>query len=204
MKLDEEYIKKLQPKIIECHRDFSMCKKEIISSRELITQDIEDSNIWMRYRNALDRLATVQLAIYDGEFPPKSNLEVLEVDTPEKVLEYSSYLFRNTAVEAWVQAAALTVGILRMRIDSISWYGDRVLALSYLEEAIKIEADARLTRSISVEGTISKYKQVVERANRGLGLLKQEGPYVRLSLYVLVLTIIVLIVIEIWRWERGV
>jgi hypothetical protein len=204
MKLDEEYVKNLQPKITECLKDFALCKKEIISSRELITQDIEDSNIWMRYRNALDRLATVQLAIQEGEFPPKSNFEILEADTPEKVLEYSSYLFRNTAVEAWVQAAALMVGILRMRIDSMAWYGDKVLALSNLEEAINIEAEARLTRSVSVESTISKYKQVVVRANKGLGLLKQEGPYTRWSLIFLILTIIVIIAIEIWRWERGV
>lgn len=204
MKLDEEYIIKLQPQIRECLRDFSICKKEIISSRELITQTIEDSNIWMRYRNALDRLVTVQLSICEGEFPPKTNPDVLESDTPEKVLEYSSYLFKNTAVEAWVQAAALMVGILRIRIDSMAWYGDKVLALSKLEEAIKIETEARLARSVSVEATISKYKQVVEQANEGIGLLRQEGPYVRWSLYLLVLTIIVIIVIEIWRLSRGV
>ncbi len=204
MKIDNAYKQKLQPKINECLNDFAWCKKEIISSRELITQAVEDSNLWMRYRNALDRLATVQLGVYKGEFPPNGNPDVLEADTPEKVLEYSSYLFRNTAVEAWVQAAAIMVGILRIRIDSREWFGDKIRALSKLEEAIKIEADARNTRSVSMEATVSKYKQVVEKANEGIQLLTRADPYTRWSLYILILTIIAIVAIELWRWGRGV
>lgn len=206
MKLDEAYIKKLQPKIAECLEDFASCKKEIIESRELIAQRIEDTSLWMRYRNALDRLATVQLGIVRGEFPPSNNPKIMEgeEDPPEKILEYSSYLFRNTAVEAWVQATENLLGLLRIRIDSREWFGDKNFALQKLEEAIKIEAEARQLRSPSMKATVFKYRQVADKANDGLKVLTMKKPYTRWSFYVLILTIVILIVIEAWRWFRGV
>ena len=78
---------------------------------------IEDAELWMRYRNAMDRLLLVQRGINFGEFPsPNSLNEDIEAENieevgltdssnPDDILRYAEYLFRNCGVEAWVQAA---------------------------------------------------------------------------------------------------
>ena len=110
--------------------EFPWCKEQIIKSREFIP--IEDADLWMRYRNAMDRLISIQRGINFGEFPsPKLITEDIEAEdimevglsdplSPNDILRYSEYLFRNCGVEAWVQATETLIGLLEIRINSPS------------------------------------------------------------------------------------
>jgi len=89
--------------------EFPWCKEQIIRSREIVP--IEDAELWMRYRNAMDRLLSIQRGINFSEFPsPNLVTEDIEAEDIEKVgitdpiypndiLQYSAYLFRNCGVE---------------------------------------------------------------------------------------------------------
>ena len=153
--------------------DFLWCKEQLIRSRELVL--IEDAELWMRYRNAMDRLLLVQRGIIFGEFPSQNSLnEDIEAENieevgltdssnPDDILRYSEYLFRNCGVEAWVQAAEMLIGLLNIRINSFSYHGDVAKANSYLKEALKSQADARLARSSSHTLAVSYYKKSAKK-----------------------------------------
>ena len=102
--------------------EFPWCKEQIIKSREFVP--IEDAELWMRYRNAMDRLLSVQRGVIFGEFP-SPNLATdgigSEDSNPDGILRYSEYLFRNCGVEAWVQATEMLIGLLEIRINSFSY-----------------------------------------------------------------------------------
>ena len=174
--------------------DFLWCKEQLIRSRELVL--IEDAELWMRYRNAMDRLLLVQRGIIFGEFPSQNSLnEDIEAENieevgltdssnPDDILRYSEYLFRNCGVEAWVQAAEMLIGLLNIRINSFSYHGDVAKANSYLKEALKSQADARLARSSSHTLAVSYYKKSAKKAQSGLDLLEKVNPYARGSFWV--------------------
>jgi hypothetical protein len=174
--------------------DFIWCKEQIIRSRELVP--IEDAELWMRYRNAMDRLLLVQRGINFGEFPSQNSLnedieaENIEVvgltdsSNPDDILRYSEYLFRNCGVEAWVQAAETLIGLLNIRINSFSYHGDVAKANSYLEKALELQADARLARSSSHMLAVSYYKKSTKEAKSGLDLLEKVNPYTRGSFWI--------------------
>ena len=174
--------------------DFIWCKEQIIRSRELVL--IEDAELWMRYRNAMDRLLLVQRGINFGEFPSQNSLnEDIEAENieevgltdssnPDDILRYSEYLFRNCGVEAWVQAAEMLIGLLNIRINSFSYHGDVAKANSYLKEALKSQADARLARSSSHTLAVSYYKKSAKKAQSGLDLLEKVNPYTRGSFWI--------------------
>ena len=174
--------------------DFLWCKEQLIRSRELVL--IEDAELWMRYRNAMDRLLLVQRGIIFGEFPSQNSLnEDIEAENieevgltdssnPDDILRYSEYLFRNCGVEAWVQAAEMLIGLLNIRINSFSYHGDVAKANSYLKEALKSQADARLARSSSHTLAVSYYKKSAKKAQSGLDLLEKVNPYTRGSFWI--------------------
>lgn len=173
--------------------EFPWCKEQIIKSREFVP--IEDAELWMRYRNAMDRLLSIQRGINFGEFPsPNLATEDIEAEdikevgltessNPEDILRYSEYLFRNCGVEAWVQATEALIGLLEIRINSFSYHGDKAKANSYLKEALKLQADARLARSSSHILSVSYYKKSIEKAESGLVLLEKVNPYTRGSFW---------------------
>jgi len=67
MKLEDSIKEELQNGINELIRiDFPWCKEQIIRTRELV--DIEDAELWMRYRNAMDRLLCLQRGIIFRDF----------------------------------------------------------------------------------------------------------------------------------------
>lgn len=136
MKLEGSIKEELQQRINDIiEDDFLWCKEQIIRTRELV--GIEDAEIWMKYRNGMDRLLLLQRDINLGEFP-SSDLTFGRIDVdnriainsidPNETLTYSEYLFRNCGVEAWVQATEISIGILSMRINSFSYDGDKAKA----------------------------------------------------------------------------
>ena len=57
--------------------EFPWCKEQIIKSREFVP--IEDAELWMRYKNVMDRLLLVQRGINFGEFlSPNVTTQVLK------------------------------------------------------------------------------------------------------------------------------
>ena len=60
--------------------EFPWCKEQIIRSREIVP--IEDADLWMRYRNAMDRLLSIQRGINFGEFP-SPNLAIENIDSED-------------------------------------------------------------------------------------------------------------------------
>jgi len=165
--------------------EFPWCKEQIIKSREFVP--IEDAELWMRYRNAMDRLLSVQRGVIFGEFP-SPNLATdgaeSEDSNPDDILRYSEYLFRNCGVEAWVQTTEMLIGLLEIRINSFSYHGDKAKANSYLKEALKLQADARLARSGSHRTSVSYYKKSTEKAESGLDILERVNPYTRGSFWI--------------------
>jgi len=174
--------------------DFLWCKEQIIRSRELVP--IEDAELWMRYRNAMDRLLLVQRGINFGEFPSPNlvtedigaeaieEVGLTDSSNPDDILRYSEYLFRNCGVEAWVQATETLIGLLEIRINSFSYHGDKAKANSYLKEALKLQAEARLARSSSHTVAVSYYKKSTKEAQSGLDLLEKVNPYTRGSFWI--------------------
>ena len=175
--------------------DFLWCKEQLIRSRELV--QIEDAELWMRYRNAMDRLLLVQRGINFGEFPSQNSLnEDIEAENIDEVgltdssnpaddiLRYSEYLFRNCGVEAWVQATETLIGLLNIRINSFSYHGNVAKANFYLKEALELQADARLARSSSHMLAVSYYKKSTKEAKSGLDLLEKVNPYTRGSFWI--------------------
>jgi len=195
MNLDQSKKDALQENINEIiSTDFIWCKEQLIRSREKVR--IEDADLWMRYRNAMDRLLLVQRGIIFGEFPSPNSLNVnIESEkieelgltyssNPDDILQYSEYLFRNCGVEAWVQAAEILIGALSMRINSFDHHGDKTEANHYLEKALELQAEARLSRSSSHTVAVSYYKKSVKEAKSGLNLLEKVNPYTRGSFWV--------------------
>lgn len=184
--------------------EFPWCKEQIIKSREFVP--IEDAELWMRYRNAMDRLLLVQRGINFGEFPspnlvtedigPEGSEEAGLTDSsnPDDILRYSEYLFRNCGVEAWVQATETLIGLLEIRINSFSYHGDKAKANSYLKEALKSQAEARLARSSSHTVSVSYYKKSIGKAESGLVLLEKVNPYTRGSFWAAIGILIVAII----------
>ena len=174
--------------------DFLWCKEQLIRSRELVP--IEDAELWMRYRNAMDRLLLIQRGINFGEFPSPNSLNgdieaenieevgLTDSSNPDDILRYSEYLFRNCGVEAWVQATEMLIGLLNICINSFKYHGDKAKANSYLKEALKSQADARLARSSSHTLAVSYYKKSAKKAESGLDLLEEVNPYARGSFWV--------------------
>ena len=195
MILDKSKKDELQERINDLiATDFLWCKEQIIRSRALVP--IEDAELWMRYRNAMDRLLLVQRAINFGEFPSPNSIngdikaEISEgiglavSSNPNDILQYSEYLFRNCGVESWVQATETLIGLLEIRINSLSYHGDKSKANSYLKKALSLQADARLARSSSHTTSVFYYKESSEKAERGLVLLEKVNPYTRGSFWV--------------------
>ena len=173
--------------------EFPWCKEQLIKSREFVP--IEDAELWMRYRNAMDRLLLVQRGINFGEFPSpnlvtediksgdREEAGLTDSSNPDDILRYSEYLFRNCGVEAWVQATETLIGLLEIRINSFSYHGDKAKANSYLKEALKSQAEARLARSSSHTVSVSYYKKSIGKAESGLVLLEKVNPYTRGSFW---------------------
>lgn len=179
--------------------EFPWCKEQIIRSRESIP--IEDADLWMRYRNAMDRLLSIQRGVNFGEFP-SLNLAIEDTDSedtdpedmggigitdpsnPHDILQYSTYLFRNCGVEAWVQATETLIGLLEIRINSFSYHGDKANANLYLKQALKQQAEARLVRSSSHTSSVEQYKKASKTAESGLDLLEKVNPYTRGSFWI--------------------
>lgn len=174
--------------------DFIWCKEQIIRSRGLVP--IEDAELWMRYRNAMDRLLLVQRGIIFGEFPSPNSLNedreaenieevgLTDSSNPDDILRYSEYLFRNCGVEAWVQATETLIGLLNIRINSFTYHGDVAKANSFLKKALELQADARLARSSSHMVAVSYYKKSTKEAKSGLDLLEKVNPYTRGSFWI--------------------
>jgi len=174
--------------------EFPWCKEQIIRSREIVP--IEDAELWMRYRNAMDRLLSIQRGINFSEFPsPNLATEDIEVQyierggitdpiDPNEILQYSAYLFRNCGVEAWVQATEHLIGLLEIRINSFSYHGDKAKANLYLKEALKLQADARIARSSTHRLCVNFYEKAAEKAESGLNLLEKVNPYTRGSFWI--------------------
>jgi hypothetical protein len=173
--------------------EFPWCKEQLIKSRAFV--QIEDAELWMRYRNAMDRLLLVQRGINFGEFPSPNlvtediededikETELTDSSNPDDILRYSEYLFRNCGVEAWVQATETLIGLLNIRINSFKYHGDKAKANSYLNEALKLQAEARLARSSSHTVSVHHYKKSVEKSKSGLFLLEKVNPYTRGSFW---------------------
>lgn len=184
--------------------EFPWCKEQIIKSREFVP--IEDAELWMRYRNAMDRLLLVQRGINFGEFPSPNLVteDIVHEDSeeagltdssnPDDILRYSEYLFRNCGVEAWVQATETLIGLLEIRINSFSYHGDKAKANSYLKKALKSQAEARLARSSSHTVSVSYYKKSIGKAESGLVLLEKVNPYTRGSFWAAIGILIVAII----------
>ncbi|MEA3325404.1 MAG: hypothetical protein U9Q37_09805 [Euryarchaeota archaeon] len=184
--------------------EFPWCKEQIIKSRKFVP--IEDAELWMRYRNAMDRLLLVRRGINFGEFPsPNLVTEDIEPEdieeagltdssNPDDILRYSEYLFRNCGVEAWVQATETLIGLLEIRINSFSYHGDKAKANSYLKEALKSQAEARLARSSSHTVAVSYYKKSIGKAESGLVLLEKVNPYTRGSFWAAIGILIIAII----------
>ena len=179
--------------------EFPWCKEQIIKSREFVP--IEDAELWMRYRNAMDRLLLVQRGINFGEFPSPNlvtedikETELTDSSNPDDILRYSEYLFRNCGVEAWVQATETLIGLLEIRINSFSYHGDKAKANSYLKEALKSQAEARLARSSSHTVSVSYYKKSIGKAESGLVLLEKVNPYTRGSFWAAIGILIIAII----------
>jgi len=174
--------------------EFPWCKEQIIRSREIVP--IEDADLWMRYRNAMDRLLSIQRGINFGEFPsPNLAFEIIDSDTmsefritdplnPHDILQYSTYLFRNCGVEAWVQSTETLIGLLDLRINSFSYNGDKAKANLYLKKALKEQAEARLARSSSHLISVEYYKKAAKTAESGLDILEKVNPYTRGSFWI--------------------
>ncbi len=205
MILDQSKKDELQERIDDLiANDFLWCKEQIIRSRAFVP--IEDADLWMRYRNAMDRLLLVQRAINFGEFPSLNSIngdmddELIEeiglVDSldPNVVLQYSEYLFRNCGVESWVQATETLIGLLNRRINLFSYHGDKSKANTYLKESLDLQAKARLPRSISHMLSVFYYKKSAEKAKSGLDLLEKVNPYTRGSFWIAIVLLIVTII----------
>lgn len=202
MKLEGPIKEELQQRINDVIRDdFPWCKEQIIRTRELIA--IEDAEIWMRYRNGMDRLLCLQRGINLGEFPssdlPFGQMDIKKMDgiaiNPHDTLDYSTYLFRNCGVEAWVQAAETLIGLLSMRINSFSYDGDKTKANIKLREALKQQADGRLARSSSHIQAVDSYKNASEKAVEGLESLYKVNPYTRRSFWAGIILLIISLII---------
>ena len=205
MNLDQSKKDALQENINEIiSTDFIWCKEQLIRSREKVR--IEDADLWMRYRNAMDRLLLVQRGINFGEFPSPNlvtediededikETELTDSSNPDDILRYSEYLFRNCGVEAWVQAAEILIGALSMRINSFDHHGDKTEANHYLEKALELQADARLARSSSHTLAVSYYKKSAEKSKSGLDLLEKVNPYTRGSFWITIVMLILAII----------
>ena len=205
MILDQSKKDELQERIDDLiTTDFLWCKEQIIRSRAFVP--IEDADLWMRYRNAMDRLLLVQRAINFGEFPSPNSInedieaEIIEeiglVDSsnPNVVLQYSEYLFRNCGVESWVQATETLIGLLNRRINLFSYHGDKSKANTYLKEALDLQAEARLSRSISHTLSVFYYKKSAEKTKSGLDILEKVNPYTRGSFWITIVMLILAII----------
>lgn len=189
MKLEPAIKEELQQGINEIIiSEFPWCKEQIIRTRERV--EIEDAEIWMRYRNGMDRLLCLQRGINFGEFPsPDSAIEPIEKEdtdaididvlNPHDILQYSTYLFRNAGVEAWVQATETLIGLLSMRINSFSYDGNKTEAHIKLKRALKYQADGRMLRSSSHLLSVESYKKASKKAYEGMVLLNKINPYTR-------------------------
>jgi hypothetical protein len=201
MKLEPAIKEELQQGINELIRvEFPWCKEQIIRTRELV--DIEDAEIWMRYRNGMDRLLCLQRGINLSEFPsPDFAVELIDIEkigentidslNPHDILQYSAYLFRNCGVEAWVQATETLIGLLSMRINSFSYDGEKTKANIKLKRALKHQADGRMARSSSHLQSVSSYKKASEKAVEGLVLLNKVNPYTRFNFWIGIILIII-------------
>lgn len=209
MKLEGSIKEELQQGINDILRDdFPWCKEQIIRTRELV--GIEDAELWMRYRNGMDRLLSLQRGINLGEFP-SSDLAFEQIDirkmdgitinriNPHDTLDYSAYLFRNCGVEAWIQAAETLIGLLSMRINSFSYDGDKKKANTKLKEALKHQADGRMARSSSHMLAVRFYEQASENAVEGLELLNKVNPYTRQSFWIGIFVLIISILILVYQ-----
>lgn len=187
--------------------EFPWSKEQIIRTRELVP--IEDAELWMRYRNAMDRLLSVQHGINHGEFPSYNlvteNIEDYTLDDPSNpydILQYSTYLFRNSGVEAWVQAAETLIGLLEIRINSFSYNGDKARANACLKGALRLQSEARIARSTSHKISVSFYKRAAEKAQNGLDLLEVVNPYTRGSFWIgigILLLALITLFINLWK-----
>lgn len=133
--------------------DFPFAKRNLIESRQSPGIEIEDPNLWMRHRNALDRVAEVQAMLAAGEIPESS-------DDPEKIVEWASYLIRNTAVEAWAQASSFVIGRLSRILEQFDTKGDTSAARDWLYRAQEEDGIARQRRSTAMggeDGSIGHY-----------------------------------------------
>ena len=188
--------------------DFPWCKEQIIRTRALI--GIEDAEIWMKYRNAIDRLLSIQHGINLGEFPsPKfafGQIDTEKMDgiviNPHEVLSYSAYLFRNCGVEAWVQTTEALIGLLSMRINSFSYGGDKIKANIKLKEALEQQANGRMSRSDSHLTALFFYKKSSEKAIEGLELLNRVNPYTSGSFFIVIILLIIFIFILIQVYQQ--
>jgi len=118
--------------------------------------------------------------IFDTHFSRVTGrIGLTDSSNPDDILQYSEYLFRNCGVEAWVQAAEILIGALSMRINSFDHHGDKTEANHYLEKALELQAEARLSRSSSHTVAVSYYKKSVKEAKSGLNLLEKVNPYTR-------------------------
>ncbi|MCX9011865.1 MAG: hypothetical protein OIN66_12170 [Candidatus Methanoperedens sp.] len=187
--------------------EFPWSKEQIIRTRELVP--IEDAELWMRYRNAMDRLLSVQRGVNSGEFPSRNlvteDIEDYTLDdpsSPHDILLYSTYLFRNSGVEAWVQATETLIGLLEIRINSFSYNGDKAKANACLKESLKHQSDARMARSSSHKISVALYKRAAEKAQTGLDLLDVVNPYTRGSFWIgigILLLALITLFINIWK-----
>ena len=193
MKLEPAIKEELQQGINEIiASEFPWCKEQIIRTRELV--EIEDAEIWMRYRNGMDRLLCLQRGINLSEFPsPELAVEpidsedtgAIDIDclNPHDILQYSTYLFRNCGVEAWVQATETLIGVLSMRINSFSYDGNKTEANIKLKRALKYQANGRMARSSSHLLSVDSYKKASKKAVEGILLLNKVNPYTKANFW---------------------
>lgn len=175
--------------------EFPWAKERLLASRRRIHVDIptEDTNLWLRFRNALDRVATVQSYVILKKVPdpPLNPLETsTEIpegytlppdDKPDAILDYARYLFINTAIESWRFTADLAITRLQCLLVEPDYIGDAHRAEAQLDVAKKHEVKGRTFRSSNSKQAIGHFEQATDAAIAGIELFRKTTPNERIE-----------------------
>lgn len=175
--------------------EFPWAKEKLLASRRRISPDIptEDTNLWLRFRNALDRVATVQSYVILRKVPdpPLNRLETpTEIpedyelpadDDPDAILDYARYLFINTAIEGWRFTADLAITRLQSLLVEPEYTGDAHRGDQKLKAAQRHEGVGRTYRSSNSKQAIAHFEKATEAAIAGIQYFRKTTPDERIN-----------------------
>jgi hypothetical protein len=139
---------------------FPRCKDELTEATTL--SGLQDPELWVMYRNAMDRVLTAQ-----------RNLLINENIDFDETLKAAEYQFHNLAVESWVKTANFYIGLLELRLDSGEYGGSIDLARMHLRSAMHAKEECRKKRSESYIEALANAKKAAQEAIQGLDKMQK-------------------------------